>query len=291
MILVGLLALAFAGEPGDPRDRPVSEGAPLTVAELEDIERWATRGRAMLDGPPGCIEVQGTARLRVAVFRPGGLWGPGERRDIESRGTFSGTLDHGVWTHLDAALETDDGRDEIEIDTVHPMMGRHQLEQGEPDEPQGSITVGTSGSGTTVAIESGGAQALSMIDLLIEEIDPSITTTYTAWDSTRRAVVLEQLVVMGDGRNTQEAEVRTLFPEAGPPTALDLVLPKRLGFTEGPLRIRVLNAQVHLRAQPTALGLVPAQDATSLVVGVLGFTLGLEQHLTYSRVRACPQEP
>ena len=48
-----------------------------------------------------------------------------------------------------------------------------------------------------------------------------------------------------------------------------------------------LNAQMHLRGEETSLGLVPTVESLSLVLGVLGFTLGMEQRLNYSRVRAC----
>lgn len=285
MIFTVLVSLALAQ---DPLDLPVSEGAPITVRQLEDVDAWARQGRAMVDGPPGCVQVRGQAQVRVVVYRPGGLWGAAEQREILTHGPFSGTLEDGVWTHLESELSTEGQGDSIDMDSLYPMIGRHPEPGGDDGETHGSVGIGSSRQGTTVAVESSQVQALSMIDAILQDLDPEVTTSYATWDSEARVLTLTEQVPLDSSIGGGEAELRLRFPEAGPPTALDLVFPERLAIRQSGLQAKILNAQVHLRAQTTELGLVPARDSTSLVMGVLGQTFGVEQHLAYTGVRACP---
>ena len=269
--------------------------AAVTEAALEDLGAWEARGRQLLDGPPGCVEFAGSVRFSVALFRPGGWFGPGERKDMVLDGHFQGRLDHGTWTGM--ALTWSDpveGADTLDLDRLHPIVGRLPPEEGaengagdgaEDGAAKGSVSVGVDGSGTTVAVAQGSEQALGMLDQIIQDIDPAVTTGYATWDGDRRAVVSTQLVPL-DGRQG-DLELSVLFPEGGAPTALDAIFPARVHGGKGPLSFTLIDAQLHVRGQPSALGVLPVEEGVSAVLGVLGFTLGIDQHIRYERARAC----
>lgn len=265
---------------------------PISVAQLEDIPAWESRARVLLDGPEGCVQFAGTAELRFRFFVPGGWLGPGEDHDVAASGRFEGTLDHGVWTQLAVDWASNDfDEDMAELDQLRPLVGRLPAppppKPGEPVVESRSVSISAGGGGTTVRASSEGQAAINALDELIEEIDPSVTTAYTQWVPGQQAVVLRQFMpVRGPG--TQDLEIRTLFPQGGPPTSMDLVFPKTMVFAEGPFRFRVLDGQVHLRGKITELGVLPGQESASVVVGVLGFTVGAEQRIVYERARACP---
>ena len=64
--------------------------APPQGLDLEDIGHWAQRSDAILAGPAGCWELEGQARVKVAVFTSGGLMGPPQRLDTLILGPFGG---------------------------------------------------------------------------------------------------------------------------------------------------------------------------------------------------------
>lgn len=273
-----LLPAALAAEPPPPH---------VTEAALEDTRPWEDRARALLDGPGGCVQLRGEASFRLALYLPGGWLSPGQRKDLVRRGTFLGTLDGGTWTSLAFAWEDGDGEgldgDALDIDELQPIVGR--VPPDPEEEEGGSVSIGTGDQGTQVAITQGSDRAVNMLDGLIEEIDPQVTTAYAAWEGDSRSVVLRQFVPMDQGG---DLEIQVLFPEGGAPTSLDAVFPRRIRFREGPLTAVIRDAQLHLRGQVTPLGVLPGEEGVSMVIGALGFTFGFEQRLSYTGVRSCP---
>ena len=260
----------------------------LTLAALEDPAPWEARARALLDGPPGCIDVQGRVRLQVSLYTPGGWISRGERSDVVGLGRFSGTLDQGVWTQLqttwdDAATPAAGG---IRVDRIHPIVGRlPALSDGQKGkEEDGDLSIEMGEGGLRINVSDSGEAALGVLDEALESIDPGVTTAYVVWDDATGAVRLHQLVALGD---REDLEVTVLFPNDGPPTRLDAVFPSVLKRREGGFTFTARDAQLHLRGKVTDVGLVPAVEGVSVVMGALGFTLGFDQRLSYDRVRAC----
>jgi hypothetical protein len=255
--------------------------SPIPIEQLEDVEAWEKRSRILLDGPDACVEMRGKARYEVILFQPGGWLGPGVRRELSVHGTFSGTLDHGIWTELTTTLEPPATGDSFNIDNVHPMVGQHPL----ADDEGGSISIGASGKGTTVDVGSGAGQGLGLLDQIIEDIDPLVSTSDVAWNDLEQAIILQQVVPVENGN--KNLAVRTVFPSGGPPLALDAIFPKKLYQGSWPLRVALMNAQLHLRSQQTSLGVLPGEESASLLIGVLGWTIGVEQRLSYTQARSC----
>lgn len=282
--LAALLLTAVYTVPALAQDPP----AHLSPQLLDDAAHWEQRARQLIDGPAACVQLGGSARYVVAMYSPGGWLGPGERTDMVIDATFEGTLDHGTWTALSVNWAASDARDQLELDRIHPIVGRIPKELVEQTSTQadGSVSISLDGSGTDVALAGSGDEALGLLDDIINDIDPAVTTSYSRWVPERRAVELVQLVPL-DGRQG-EVEVRVDFPEGGDPLSLDAVFPKRVRMSEGLVRVTILDAQLHLRGTQSSLGLLPAEEGASLVLGVLGFTVGIDQRIRYERARGCP---
>jgi len=279
--------------------------AGLTPEALDDPAPWEERARILLDGPDSCVQLQGHVVFTAALFTPGGWLSPGEHHDLVAKGTFDGTLDHGLWTRLDTTWNQDaaapasgsDGapqddqttsKTRLSLDRPHPIVGR--LPPIDPDKKSakdhGSISISASGKTTDVAIAGGGAEALGLLDQIVESIDPAVTTAFVTWEEKQRAAVLRQFMPIGGHQGS--LEITVVFPEGGVPTSLDGLLPKRFRATDGLISLTIKDAQLHLRSQQTPLGTLPGEEGVSMVVGVLGYTLGIEQRITYDMARACP---
>lgn len=278
--MIALLSLASA----------LASPPALTAEEVMDHPRWEAASRVLIDGPDSCLELQGAATIDVALFRPGGWLGPGETRKLTARATFTGTLDHGVWTRLDATWEESSSPDSITMSELRPLVGRPATVEG-TDEAEHSVSVSSSEESTEVAVSQGASQALGLLDTIIAEIDPDITLAHSTWDPELGAVVLDQVVPLAE-RGSESFTIRTHFPGGGPPLALDAHFPRRLRskVQDTGFRVSLLNAQVHLRGASTELGLVPREEGASAVVGALGITVGLAQQISYTAVRPCAVE-
>jgi hypothetical protein len=257
---------------------------PPSVEQIEDVDAWQTRARVLLDGPPACVELRGDVRYELALYVPGGWLGPGEQRRIAREGTFSGTLDHGLWRRLEARLDPVEGEDAFSIDQIRPMVGRLPS----TGERGGSLSVGASNKGTSIDVAGGARQGLGLLDQIIEGIDPAVTLAWSSWDASSAAMLLHQSVPLGVS-GSQELLIVTTFPAAGPPTALDAEFPKRFRIGTAPFRVTLMNAQLHLRGEITPLGVLPTQESSSVVLGFLGWTLGVEQRLHFRGARACAE--
>lgn len=290
-------ALAAATEP------PV----PLEVAL--DMARWEAAGRVLLDGPPGCVEVRGEARVDMRLYQPGGWLGPGETRRLQTGGPFEGRLEDGRWTRLITSWEQPEGEalfhdqdDGDELDSeLFLVVGRTGdfTDRGKPPPPEGEgdgevegeVSISVGGDGTQVAVAEGGGQALGIIDQIIDDLDADVDLSYSGWDPDRQAVILHQVVPM-KGTGGDVFQVVTEFPGGGPPTRLEATFPPRARVeAEGmPFKVTVLNGQLHVRGLQTELGVVPLEEGGSVVVGLLGWTVGIDQHVRYTAVRRCPLE-
>lgn len=254
----------------------------LSPEQIEDSRAWELKARSLLDGPPGCVELEGTVQVKLSLFRPGGWLSKGERSDMGVDGSFRGRLEAGTWTVLDTTWNTDQKtKDKLKLDKPRPIVGRL------PPEPEegGSVSVSGGGKSTEVEISGSSRETLTMLDKIIADIDPAVTTVYSRWEEESRSVTLEQIVPL-DGRKG-ELQITVRFPEGGPPTSLDAVFPPSFMAGDGLLKANVRDAQLHLRGQSTALGVLPVEESVSVIVGVLGFTLGLEQRIRYGRARPC----
>jgi hypothetical protein len=143
------------------------------------------------------------------------------------------------------------------------------------------VSVGSSGD---VAIASSGPQAVNMLDEILGEVDPAVTTAYVEPDGDEWALV-EHAEIQGQ---EDDLDMRWHIDKSGLPTSLDVAFPKRMRMGDGLVTVKVLNGQLHLAGTTNELGTVPTIESLSVVVGALGFTIGVEQEIRYTRVRPCP---
>lgn len=276
--------------------------APVTVAELQDTERWQRDAKELLNGPDGCIEVQGIARTQFSLYLPGGWLSGGERKDFVAEGAFTGRLEDGVWTELSAQWKSDDEEAEeaMNMEGLHLIVGRKpdkvSTKQTESDDGQiiaetteetssGSLTISSGSGGAQVAMEAGSGAALNLLDELLDELSPEVVVADAYWNDQLGAVVLTQLHGFSPKHDLQ---VTTHFPGGGGPTRIDAVFPDRMTFREGPVKLTVREGQLHVRGRQTEHGVVPGSEGVSVVVGMLGFTAGIDQRVVYERFRPCP---
>ncbi len=72
---------------------------------------------------------------------------------------------------------------------------------------------------------------------------------------------------------------------------MDVIFPKSFRAGVAPVRFRVEDAQVHLRADAEGAGVRPTIESVSLLLVVMGVTVGFEQTIRYTRFRSCSQVP
>lgn|GEM_PF-2656963 len=291
-------ALAFAEPTGE-----------FDLTRLDDPGVWHKAGRQLLDGPEGCIEVQGRVRIQISLYSAGGLLSAGGRRDVVGEGRFEGRLDNGVWTRLDTTWTEQPASESIslEIDRFHPIVGRLPANKkgaddlpapldvedrytedeivmvSDPD-PEGQLAITKDEHGIRVHMSDDGQAALGVLDEIIDDIDPDGTAVYVTYNDDIRAVEMTESVPLDEGG---VMAIHTRFPGGGAPTWLDASFPKRLKVREDGMSFTIRDAQMHLRSKETDLGVVPGVEGMSAVVGAMGFTVGLDQRVAYDRVRAC----
>jgi len=252
------------------------------VLNLDDIGATKRRARTLLDGPDRCIEVQAEAKDTIVILGSGGLFGSPEHSVYTASGSLFGRLDHGVWTSWGPPLHDDRPDDKVALGaiTARPMVGKTIEHEGDP-EHHGSVSVGSSGD---VAVASSGPQAVNLLDEILDEVDPEVTMAYVEPDNDGWALV-EHADIEGQ---EEDLDMRWHIDQSGVPTTLDVTFPKRMRIGDGLVSAKVLNGQLHLLGRTNELGTLPSIESLSVVIGVLGFTVGVEQEIRYTRVRPCP---
>ena len=266
--------------------------APPEGVDLEDIDHWETRSEALLAGPKGCWELEGDAHVRAAVFTPGGLLGKPSQVQATLQGPWSGRMEDGLWTRLDHQLEATEEQGTLDITGVplHPMVGRVALKASEDGEQQeegsGSVSAGISSEGVVLGAQAW-SQAANLVDDIIEAMDPEAVLTYASWDEARQGIEVVRSMPLGRRASAEELTLRSFLPLDGRPRSLDVEFPDRIRMGSWPIRVTLLDPQLHLVSLPSDQGPLPAQESLSTILGVLGFTLGYEQTLTYRKATPC----
>ena len=249
----------------------------------DDPTWWEEQARAVLAGPTGCVDVRGDARLQIVFVRPGGLMGPGETVRADARGPFTWRIRDGRWVDTRLTLtSTGDGPD-LRMSSAFPITGR----AGDPDEDgESELSISLAGDTPSIDLAAEGGRHLNMVDEILEGLQPEATLSWVEPRDAGGYVLVQRAPVPG-AVGDEPLEIRTAFPDKKVPTAVDVRLPRKVRIGEGLAVATLMDAQVHLRAAQTDVGLVPVEEGMSLVVGFMGFTLGVEQHLRYTGMRPC----
>ncbi len=202
---------------------PIAAAGPPATVDLDDVAHWNARNDALLEGPTGCWEFLGEARVRVAVFIPGGLVDKPQRVETTLAGPFTGRMEDGLWTRLDHDLHpvASTGKLVVTEIPVHPMVGRLALDGGEggedpaqDDDGGGSISIGMSGEGVVVGAQAW-SQAANLVDEIIEAVDPDTVLVWAGWDEERASVQVVKTMPLGRRAAAGEVTVRSLHPLDG----------------------------------------------------------------------------
>lgn len=273
-----MLALALA---------PLALAAPPDGVDLDDLDLWEARARDVLAGPVGCWVLEGNLELAYTVYTPPSLFSRAEKHTNRSGGTFVGRFVDGKWTAFDYTLDPIEGDKDGQIEVpVRPMMGKYdasvvQRVTTSADEQPSYVSIRDGGGG-------GGAEAMSLLDRAIDLIDPDSSTAYAQWDDEAGGVRLIQDVPMTDFARSDTLTITTLFPGGGPlGTRVDAEFPRRVRGGNKIVHVSLYDAQMHLRGQIAGGVVLPAKESVSMGIGALGFTLGYEQSLTYTRAVGC----
>ena len=258
---------------------PLAQAGPVD----DDPEPWELRARPLLAGPEGCVQVRGDARISLDLVTPGGWRGPGETRRSTVAGPFTGEIRDGVWKKNTTELKPVGDGPEVHMNFVVPVMGRMESTEGQH---KVTVQVGKGEDGDTIDLSGQGARGLNLVDSILEEVKPETTVSWIEREPNGDVVLVQQSPVRG-AKSDDPLEIRTVFPGGGPPRSVDVRLPKHIRVGDGLVKATLLHAQVHLRAADSEVGVLPVEEGMSLVVGVLGFTLGVEQHLNYVQARPC----
>ncbi len=257
---------------------------PAGVGIDEEVEPWEPRARPLLDGPAACVQVQGQATVALAVMQPGGWRGPGKTEHHTLSGPFTGTLDHGVWRELTAALTTAPGvSPAVRMSDLMPVTGR-KAGAHKKGEVQLGLTSGDNGE--SFDISAAGAQGINLVDGILEGIRPDVTLSWMEAGPDNGVVLVQRAPVKG-ADDDEMIDLRTTFPGRGAPSRLDVTLPRVIKVGDGLVKASIFDGQVHVLATPTPLGPLPTEESASVVAGLLGFTVGVDQRLSYTAYRPC----
>jgi hypothetical protein len=252
----------------------------------DDPAWWEEQSRAVLAGPGACVDVRGEAHMKLMFVRPGGLMGPGETIKADASGPFAWRIRDGRWVDTRLEMKSRGDGPDLSISTAFPVMGQvgDVIESADAE-----VSIGTDGEQPSIDMAAEGMRALNMVDEILQGLKPEATLSWVEPRDAGGYVLVQRAPVPG-AVGDSPLEIRTAFPDKKVPTAVDVHLPRKVRIGEGLVVATLMDAQVHLRAAQTDVGLVPVEEGMSLVVGFLGFTLGVEQRITYNAMRRCPDD-
>lgn len=249
------------------------------------LEEWIARAEALLDGPRGCWELAGEVELTAAGYVPATRWTRPGRADHRYLGPFTAKVVDGEWIAFDAQLAPQDPDDGPLDLPVWPLLGRHPKDERGQREGEATLSVGTGG----VAVTSQGKPAVNTLRRVLEEIDPATATAFARWDEPAGAVQVVQDFPLKAGAGSDVVTITTTIPGAGPlASGLDVRFPSRVTLGDGLVKARIFDAQGHVRGTVVGDTALPTLESLSFSLGAVGFTVGFEQKIRYTRARPCP---
>ena len=268
--------------------------APPPGVDLEDVGGWEAHAFALTEGPAGpCWLLSGTLTMRLALYQPATLFSAGGQEEQAGQGTFTGRIVGGQWVSL--SYELLDGQTPMTgFYPIIPLVGRidpalpvnRNLAASEDDKHSISFSIGEDA-------DSGASDAVNLLHGAIEEWwTTPVSTAFVRWDEPTRAAELVVDVPIDQGRGGSTVQATARFPGGGPyATAIDAQLPRRMTFGDWPVRLKVMDGQLHLRGVVVDGALLPSQESWSTLLGLMGFTIGYEQQLRYTEATPCAPPP
>jgi hypothetical protein len=260
-------------------------GPPPAGLSLDDPFAWDAVARAVVDGPPGCRDAQGIARVRLTLHQMPDRFGAARDTEIVLAGRVAGTLRDGRW-------------DPITVDMVQITP---PPDPAEPPSNAGSALLPLIGSrsdkrftlawGSQSVNLEGDEIPLNLIRDVIDRWGGREETVFAEWDASRDGVWVRRQVPVREG-SRETSQVSTLFPGGGTiATALDVTFPRVVHAGSWPARVKLQNAQMHIRQEARDGVAWPTLETTSVIASVLGFQLGIEQTIQWQGWAPCGGTP
>lgn len=254
-------------------------GAPAPEI-LDDLDRWHEGADRLIDGPAGCWIFEGEARQVFALHQAPDRFSTADTRKLEAHGPFLARLEDGLWTQFDyRRIEVDEDAD-LAV-ALRPLVGRTKESEASSEELQISL-----GDGMQV---SGGVEAgMSLLREAVERWTGSVETRFASWDEAAGSVKYVREVAVADGARSDVVTVTSWFPEAGTEAdRIDAVWPKQVKLGKWPMRFTLRDPQMHVQGFRHEGRVLPNAESVSVVVGIMGFTVGYEQQIRYLTATPC----
>lgn len=261
-----------------------AHAAPPSYELLDDHDRWEAGQNALIDGPAGCWDLTGEASQVVTFHQPPDFFSAARSQQFPVDSVVTGRLVDGSWQG-EVVRKTKPGQDlEVDLDIeIYPLFGSLPAQRDDSNEFSISLNDGQAQVGGSIGTSA---------NLLREAIDVrsgSAETSYARWDSDENAVFFDrQIPVSKDDDRPIELAVR--FPEAGKTAdRIDALWPKKIKVGQWPVRVTIRDAQMHLVGHEVNGQVFPWAESVSFVAGVLGYTVGYAQQVTWKSATPCAE--
>ena len=266
---------------------------PPAGLNLDDPTAWDTAAREVVDGPPGCHDATGIARLTLTLYQmPDALMAARTQKYVVG-GHVKGRLTDGVWTSLDPELvQLDPAPDGPAVEnhtSLLPLVGRQRydnfrIDLGDASESKEEKERVEDASGTLPTKET----PTSLLRTALDEWTGDTETVYADWDPEAAGVRVRRDVALSKDRPRDTIRIEALFPAGGTQaTTFDVIFPDKVAVGDWPVRGHLKDMQLHLR-QDIRNGVAwPTSETSATVVSMAGFTIGIEQTILWQGWTSC----
>ncbi len=267
--------------------------APPEGIDPDDFGHWEEAADKALHGPAGCWDLTGAVRIDGGLHTAGTAFLRGDTYKITGVGTWEGRIADGQWASFTYQWKELSGAD-MDV-PVYPIVGKIDQAVVKNATPK-DLEVKDKGN-VTVAFdpddegEGSSTEAINVFHEIVDSWQPAGSTTVSEWSDELGAIKLIQDIPLLDKTNPPVVTVTSVFPGGDVhPTVIDAVFPPRIKLGEWPVRFTLMDTRFHLRQQPVGSYVLPQVEGFTMMAGVLGFTFGYEQQLTYTTAQACTSE-
>jgi hypothetical protein len=262
--------------------------------DLFAVEGWEAATNRVMKGPEGCIEWVGEASYSYKVAGFGGVTG---------RQIFAGRTVDGVWSPLyikSLGQTVQWNNDEPytryqETRMFTPLMGQiRESERGSRERDEESeVVVDSKVSSKNRSVSVGvsfksSGEAVNLVANFLDGLEGRVESIFAEWKPGIDSVVLNRIVPIKDKRKSSNAHIRATFPNGQErPTRVVVSISKPFSVGSFPRKAKVKKANIDLRVSQVGQLLYPTDEAYTLEVSYMGFSVVANQTIHYRSARKC----
>ena len=262
--------------------------------DIEDLVGWEAAAEAILAGPRGCWEFTGEVTLNGTTQSAQSWFGSTKPERHRFTGPFEARLRDGRWERFEYRVQPDDPDDPEISMPIFPLIGEidpeivnreQKAERGEEDEEFSGISIDSDGS---IDWSADHVDPLNLLSQALDQWSGTAATTVAQWSESRDGVELYRDVPISDKPRAPTAELAVFFPDGGTHASeLAARWPRTMKAGTFPFRATLKDTQMHVRTHPHDGQALPLLETASVVVTMMGFTLGYEQALAFRTATPC----